>query len=182
MGVVCNFMRHFAIFILILLGACKDKTSKTIAAKPKATIIFSTNFTICDTCQMTILVHHEECTTCGEITVDSGAIYLTKDLLKSINELVVNLDKLDSFTLSPNYISLHELFFADKNYFCKLWADTIDFKDLHKAFRLSGKVVKIKRRVLDNGVNEIYPSLFFKVDKAVQVHTSYFVSPGSPHM
>ncbi|GAB2833076.1 hypothetical protein GCM10027043_38780 [Ferruginibacter profundus] len=73
-------MKHFAVIILIFLAACNDKASKTIAANPKATISFFGDFTICDTCQMTILVHHEECTTCGEITVDSGEIYLSNDL------------------------------------------------------------------------------------------------------
>ena len=153
--------------------ACKNKASKPIANKPKAAITFFDNFTICDTCQMTILVHHEECTTSGEITIDSGAIYLTNALLKNVNKWVVNLDKLDSFVLSQNCVPLHELYFADKHYFSKLWTDTIDFKDLYKAFRLTGKVVDIKRRVLDNRVVEIYPSLFFKVDKAVQIDTSY---------
>jgi hypothetical protein len=122
---------------------------------------------------MTILVHKEDCTTCGEITVDSGTTYLSNAILSITNKLAVNSNDLDSFVLSPNYVPIHELYFADENYSNKLWRDTIKFKDYYKAFRLTGKVVEIKRRVLDNGVVEIYPSLFFKVDKAVEVDTSY---------
>ena len=83
-------MRHFAIISLFFLVACKDKTTKTIVAKPKTKITFSDNFTICDTCQMTILVHHDECTTCGEITIDSGAVFLTNKILKNVVTLAIN--------------------------------------------------------------------------------------------
>ena len=154
--------------------ACKDKTSKTIAVKPKAKITFSDNYIICDTCNTTVVVHHDDCTTCGEITVDSGAIYLTKEILKNVENLAINTDREDTFILPPNYIPLHELYLSDKHYFRTLWKDTIEYKDIYKAFRLTGKIVEIKRRVLDNGVVEIYPSLFFKVDKAVEVYSNYW--------
>jgi|GEM_PF-2733979 len=162
-----------AIIIFILIVACKDKSSKTVDINPKATITFSGDYIICDTCQTTILVHHDECTTCGEITVDSGTIYLTSDIVRSANKLAINSDEPDTFLLPPNYVALHELYFSDKHYFNKLWTDTVNFKDFYKTFRLTGKVVEIKRRVLDNEIVENYPSLFFKVDKAVQVDTSY---------
>lgn len=133
---------------------------------------FSEKYIVCDTCISTIIVHHEECTTCGEITVDSGNVYLSHDILEKCNTLANNPASARSGKFSPNYIFMHELYFSNKGYFNKLWKDK-EFKDYDKAFRLTGKVVDVKRRVLGNGVVEIYPSLFFKVYKATEVDTAY---------
>jgi hypothetical protein len=168
-------MRHIGMIIFVFLIGCRyTKENKTKDTKPKGTITFSGDYKICDTCKMTILVHHEECTTCGDITVDSGDIYLKKDLLKNINDLAVNThNSKKSLVLSPNKIPIHELYFANKHYFNKLWKDKIGFKDFYKTFRLTGKIVEIRRRILNNGVVESYPSLFFKVEKAVEIDTGY---------
>ena len=165
-------MRYIVIIFILIVG-CMDRSKTIVDTSTKPTITFSGNYIVCDTCQMTILVHHEECTTCGEITIDSGTVYLATKILEHIDTLAINSDQQDTFLLPPNYIPIHELFFSDKHYFTKLWTDTIEFKDFYKAFRLTGKVIEIKRRVLENGVVESYPSLLFKVDKAVQVDTGY---------
>jgi len=137
---------------------------------------FFGKYILCDTCTSTIIVHHSECTTCGDISIDSGIVYLSNQIINMAITLVTKSDKNDLKHLSPNMISCTELYFSDKNYFSELWADTIAFKDFYKAFRLTGKVIEVKPRVLNNGVSEVYPSLFFKVDKATAVDTSYLNS------
>ena len=109
---------------------------------------------------------------CGEISVDSGTIYLTREILKAADTLVYSSENGDTFITSPNVVSLRELYFSDTGYFKRLWKSKTNSQDLPKLFRLTGKVTEIKRRILDNGVVEINPSLFFKVESAAEVKNS----------
>jgi hypothetical protein len=162
-------MRANFLLILLFIVACNDSSINT----KKQNIQFSDKYIVCDTCNSTIIVHHDACTICGEISVDSGTVFITSDILSAIDTLAINSNNLDSFLVSPNIVSLRELYFTDHDYFKKLWKDTINFQDIYKAFRLTGKVTEIKRRVLDNGVIVTYPSLFFKVYKAEEIDTAY---------
>ena len=127
------------------LISCKGKTSDKLNSDSKAKITFSNEYEICDTCTTTILVSHNESTLSGEITIDSGIVYLSHKILKNVNSLAVNIEPSKKPIISPNHILNRELHFADKNYFNKLWKDTINFTDLYKVFRLKGKVTEIKR-------------------------------------
>ncbi len=123
---------------------------------------------------MTILMHHEECTDCGEIIVDSGTIYLTNTILKKAEKLPVPIDSSNIFSWPANRVSLTDLYFEDKHYFKKLYTDTVNYKDLYKVFRLKGRITDIGRRKLSNGVVSTSPSLFFRVEHATEVDTGYF--------
>jgi len=167
-------MKHLGLIFLILPSLLESCSNRTTEKNKDSTIEFSEKYLVCDTCTSTILVHHDDFTTCGEITVDSGTVYLTSAILKKANSLGINFSSTeDTFVGSPNMISLRELFFSDKHDINKLWTDTVDFKDFYKTFRLSGKVIDVKRRVLDNGVTEDYPSLFFKSEKVEEIDTTY---------
>jgi hypothetical protein len=167
------FKKYIMIILLASVISCKEKKIDKLNGDFEEKITFNDEYKICDTCTTTILVHHNESTTSGEITIDSGIVYLSHEILKNVNSLAVNIEPSKKPIISPNHILNRELHFADKNYFNKLWKDTINFTDLYKAFRLKGKVTEIKRRKLENGVIESYPSLFFKVEKAVEIDTTY---------
>jgi hypothetical protein len=166
-------MKYLTLILITLLIACNNKKNKEISLKQKEKITFNDEYKVCDTCTTTILVHHMESTRSGEITIDSGIVYLSNKILHNIDSLAVNTDNSKSYLIPPIHILNRELNFTDRNYFAKLWKDTVNFTDLYKVFRLKGKVTEIKRRKLDNGEIESYPSLFFKVDKAVEIDTSY---------
>ena len=165
-------MKHCSILVVFFLVACNAATVKQNEHSKKQGVQFSGKYLVCDTCSTIIVVHHDECTNCGEISVDSGTVFITNNILKIVDSFGNNLTGIDSANFS-NAVSLNELYFSDPGYFKTLWKDTVNFADLYKAFRLTGKVTEIKRRVLDNGVVETPPSLFFKVDKAEEVDTSY---------
>jgi len=146
--------------LTLVLLACTNQSQK-------ASIKFIGNYNICDTCKTTIFVHHDECTMCGEITVDSGTVYLTNQILKAANALINY--KTDSFLVSPNTIYINELYFADTSYFAKLYNNP---KTFDKKYFLTGKVVAVKHRHLSDSETEVYPSLFFAVDKATEIYTT----------
>ena len=166
-------MKHCSILMIFFLIACNAATVKKNEHSKKQNIQFSGKYLVCDTCSTIIIVHHDECTNCGEISVDSGTVFITSNILRTIDSFGNSLTRIDSTNLFSNAVSVKELYFSDPGYFKNLWKDTVNFMDLYKVFRLTGKVTEIKRRVLDNGVVEENPSLFFKADKAEEIDTAY---------
>jgi hypothetical protein len=86
-----------------------------------------------------------------------------------IDTLKDNSDQSDTLFVPHNTISLRELYFADSSYYEKLWPSTSSANNSSKFYRLTGKIVDVRRRVLQNGIIEAYPVLFFKVDTAQRV-------------
>jgi len=168
-----NFINILYLIMLFSIISCNNKSIKINIDNKKNTIEFFDKYIVCDTCKSVILVHHDECTFCGEMTVDSGTVYLTNKILKSIDTLASNTYNIDTSLESYNKVSLNELYFSDSNYYFKLWKDSINFKDWYKVFRLTGQVTELKRRILSNGIIVEYPSLFFKVEKAEEIDTAY---------
>ncbi|MFI5141309.1 MAG: hypothetical protein ACHQII_03035, partial [Bacteroidia bacterium] len=113
-------MKYLAtITFLLVISCCTNNVNR----HENTSIKFFGNYNICDTCQTTILVHHDECTTCGDILVDSGTVYFTNQIYKQANALVDSSAKADSFLLSPNNIDVNQLYFSNPRQFTKLWSD-----------------------------------------------------------
>lgn len=99
------------------------------------------------------------------MTVDSGIVYLTDDIINSAAALAVK-DTVSDF-LPDNFIFLNQLYFSDPNYAKTLWKDTINFTDLNKVYRLTGKITAVKRTN-----NSQHPRLYFKVFNAEEVDSA----------
>lgn len=167
------------LYSLILLSicaiaACNTPNKKRPTLSKKNAIEFRGNYVVCDTCLMTVLVHHDECTDCKDIIVDSGTVYLPHEILKKAENLVVDVDTTNLFSVVANRVSVSDLRFEDRDYFRKLYTDTVNYRDLYKAFRLKGKIVDVGRRKSKYGVIETSPSLFFRASHAVEIDTAYW--------
>ncbi|RZJ99380.1 MAG: hypothetical protein EOO43_26545 [Flavobacterium sp.] len=158
---------------IIAVAACNTNDKKSADHKKKNVLEFRGSYVVCDTCEMTILVEHNECTDCKDIVVDSGAIYISNAILKKAEKLVVEVDTTNLFSVVANRVSVSDLRFEDKNYFKKLYTDTINYSDLYRVFRLKGKIVDIGRRKSKYGIIETSPSLFFRVSHAEEIDTAY---------
>jgi len=165
-------MKNHLLICLLFIIACNNKPIQT---QKDSNWKLEGNYKFCDTCTTTILVHHEETTDGGDLYIDSGTIYISKNVLKMIDTTSLNA-KSDIMSQS-NQVNLSYINLDEASYFNKLWSDSIKyedtyFKDLHNAFRLKGKIVSFERRFF-NGKKSYYPRLYFKVLKAEEIDTAY---------
>jgi hypothetical protein len=152
------------LLFFIFFVSCKEKKADKGEAFRNTKNQFIESPVICDTCITTIIVHHDDCTFCGEITVDSGVVFIPSKILR-INDTLIDYSNIEDSSYVPHHqISLKGLTIG-KEAFLNLWKDTMNGSDLYKTFRLTGKIIDLKRRVLDNGVIEPYPTLVFKIEE-----------------
>ncbi|TCC92338.1 hypothetical protein EZ428_11470 [Pedobacter frigiditerrae] len=165
-------MRNYLFTCLLFVIACNNKTIET---QKSGNWKLKGNYKICDTCTTIILVHHDECTECADLYVDSGTIFIPTKVLSMIDTLSLNTKS--SIMSQSNQVNLSDINLDDASYFNKLWSDSIKYedrylKDLHNAFRLKGRILSFERRFF-NGKKSYYPSLYFKVLKAEEIDTAY---------
>lgn len=135
-----------ALFLGIFISCKTPNTNNPVAFQQHLdSITYVQNAIFCDTCVSTLIVEHQECTECSDLFVDSGIVFIGKNVIAQFDFEQKRKTKSRINTLKLNTL---DLCFEDKHDYYKLWPDTISFKDWGKKYRVTGKVTEYNESYL----------------------------------
>jgi hypothetical protein len=103
------------------------------------------NAKVCDTCLTTIIVHHDECTECRDIYVDSGTVYLDHQTVRYFDSLAKSrIRPADEIGTFDGLINTVDMYLEKSTDYKRLWKFP-DAGDLYKKYRLTGRIVLNKK-------------------------------------
>lgn len=101
---------------------------------------------LCDSCISTLIISHHECTGCSDLSVDSGFVFISSNIIEQFeSESKKNLkDKDNVFYSEFRKLNTSDLLLDDRNDFDKLWPLTATWRDWTKKYRVTGRITEYK--------------------------------------